>query len=422
MSVPALQEPAGLSSDTLEPPAPAHAIQDDQWSDVQTAETDDDRDIIEEVADRRDDLTIRPPKMSNDKTHDMNAPSPTLPTFPVVQVTEPTSPTPMTSRSASATYPSSPSSLAPTTSSLDRRTRNRATFDARASNRISGFFSNLIHRRDNPPAVNRDSPAPDTPPVDSSRASSPLPSRASTPPPALNAPSLNDLGLSLSCITSLLSPSHFSTPPSSGAFLQPHYLLLCHAQGLDVVPLVSPPSPQPYSLIRRVPFKSVVVMEHRGVLVAIAGRRDGVRVYALEEVKRAVEWRIELEVKREREKARREEMKKAVLSSYDPRERKTMPEKDSRSSKAPPIPPSTKSRSDRRATVSVGSPTTPVARAPSTRRPKTPPPPVPAGPPPAYTAPPRSRPNPAVPIDTSTSRSRATSVSDVLAGTLSRAS
>ena len=47
-------------------------------------------------------------------------------------------------------------------------------------------------------------------------------------------------------------------------------------------------------------------MEHRGVLVAIAGRRDGVRVYALEEVKRAIEWRMDVEIRRERERARRE--------------------------------------------------------------------------------------------------------------------
>lgn len=52
-------------------------------------------------------------------------------------------------------------------------------------------------------------------------------------------------------------------------------------------------------------------MEHRAVLVAIAGRRDGVRVYALEEVKKAVEWRIDVEVRRERERSRREESKKA---------------------------------------------------------------------------------------------------------------
>ena len=125
------------------------------------------------------------------------------------------------------------------------------------------------------------------------------------------------MGLSLSAITASLSPSHFSTPPSSGAFLAPHYLLLCHAQGLDVLPLVSPPALQPYALVRRVNFKSVVVMEQRGVLVAIAGRRDGVRVYALQEVKRAIEWRIDAEIKREREKLRRETVKKATVRSND---------------------------------------------------------------------------------------------------------
>ena len=51
-------------------------------------------------------------------------------------------------------------------------------------------------------------------------------------------------------------------------------------------------------------------MEQRGVLVAIAGRRDGVRVYALEEVKRVIEWRMEVEIRRERDRQRRENAKK----------------------------------------------------------------------------------------------------------------
>ena len=38
-----------------------------------------------------------------------------------------------------------------------------------------------------------------------------------------------------------------------------------------------------------------VVMEGRSVLVAVAGRRDGARVYASEELRRAVEWRIDVE-------------------------------------------------------------------------------------------------------------------------------
>ena len=51
-------------------------------------------------------------------------------------------------------------------------------------------------------------------------------------------------------------------------------------------------------------------MEERGVLVAIAGRRDGVRVYALEEIRRAVEWRIDVEVRKEIDRLRREEIKR----------------------------------------------------------------------------------------------------------------
>jgi hypothetical protein len=53
------------------------------------------------------------------------------------------------------------------------------------------------------------------------------------------------------------------------------------------------------------------------VLVAIAGRRDGVRVYALEEVKRAIEWRIDVEVRRERDRLRRETVKKVVINGLE---------------------------------------------------------------------------------------------------------
>ena len=163
----------------------------------------------------------------------------------------------------------------------------------RTANRLSGFFNHFL-RRDPPPRDVPDIPA------------DPAPPRSATPPPILPPPSLVELGLTLSEVTSDLSPN----PPFSGAFLAPHYLLLCHSQGLDVLPVVSPPAPHPYALIRRVSFKSVVVMEHRGVLVAIAGRRDGVRVYALEEVKKAIEWRIDVEVRRERDRQRRESSRK----------------------------------------------------------------------------------------------------------------
>ena len=302
----------------------------------------------------------------------------------------------------------------------------------RSPSRLSGFFSHLIHRRDNappPPGAVTNQERTNTPEGSTlpSRESSPVRApRPSTPPPPLPSPSLTELGLSLTVLTEHLSPSHFSTPPTSGAFLAPHYLLLCHAQGLDVFPLVSPPAPAPYALIRRVSFKSVVVMEHRGVLVAISGRRDGVRVYALDEIKKAVEWRLDVEIRREREKLRREEAKRA-------------PPRDSGSNdvfslEKIPAPNINKSSSVR---SSPSSATTFSSRKGSHRRkaktpPHTPIPPIfypppaighpPLGPPPSYmsvTSPPqplRQRSTSSIQL----ARGRSTSVNDVLRGTISR--
>ncbi|KAI0793394.1 hypothetical protein C8Q75DRAFT_559337 [Abortiporus biennis] len=450
------------SSDTLDASSSTPPPMQDDWSDAHdTLETDDEHELTEERRNRDEDLTIQPPKLSTTpKSHAISTPSPTVPSpttpqhqtngdadggsvhsVPVVEVTEPTSPTtPMTSRSTSSIPPPSPSSSLTPTSRLppqDRRTRHRQTLDTRASNRLSGFFSNLIHRRDHTPTTptreSRESvtPSESTPaPNTSSRASSPLPSRPATPPPSLPPPSLTDLGLSLSTLTSYLSPSHFSSPPTSGAFLGPHYLLLCHAQGLDVVPLVSPPAVQPYTLIRRVPFKSVVVMEHRGVLVAIAGRRDGVRVYALEEVKRAIEWRMEVEVKRERERARREEMKRALTANLEAAYRRIPSDKDAKA-KLFIIPSSSEDRKDKAArrsslsiapaTVSPGiprPPTVPKLRSPSLPAPS---PTVPSGPPPAYTPSVRTW-DSSIAVNPNPTRIRTTSVNDVLAGAVTRRS
>ncbi|KAF8807552.1 hypothetical protein BYT27DRAFT_7189629 [Phlegmacium glaucopus] len=246
--------------------------------------------------------------------------------MPIVHVTEPTSPIPQstTPEPALLSTPSTPNSL-PEEAYQQRRARHRSAIETRSSNRLSGFFTNLIHRRDSPTTPGREAIPEGSSHPDShskseapSRASSPHPVRPVTPPPPpLPPPTLKELGLSLSAITSSLSPSHFSTPPSSGAFLSPHYLLLCHAQGLDVLPLVAPPALRPYALVRRVSFKNIVVMEQRGVLVAIAGRRDGVRVYALQEVKRVIEWRIDTEIKRERDKLRKETVKKVATRIND---------------------------------------------------------------------------------------------------------
>lgn len=245
----------------------------------------------------------------------------------------------------------------------------------RSTNRLSGFFNNLILRRDPHPAHD-DSSTP--------RSSSPAPPRSATPPPTLPPPTLQELGLSLSEITTGLSPSHFTNLPFSGAFLSPHYLLLCHSQGLDVLPIFSPPAPQPYALIRRVCFKSVVVMEHRGVLVAIAGRRDGVRVYALEEVRKAIEWRIDVEVRRERDRQRRENSKKQATIGREPSSARFSDEKSRQPSLSvpPPRDPAARTMIPRKTSshlsftsdhtpISPLTPRPPVPRSP-TRRPRTP--------------------------------------------------
>lgn len=123
-------------------------------------------------------------------------------------------------------------------------------------------------------------------------------------------------------------------------------------------------------------------MEQRGVLVAIAGRRDGVRVYALEEIRKAVEWRIDVEVRREKERMRRE-MAKRVVSNV------------------------------------VKTPTTPpvplIPRKATTRRMPTPP----TDRPPPYSPPDELRPQPSIPslqprTSTLSLRSRGHSVSEVL--------
>lgn len=248
-----------------------------------------------------------------------------------------------------------------------------------------------------------------------SRVHSPAPVRSPTPPPPLPPPTLYELGLSLSAITPDLSPSHFSSPPASGAFLAPHYLLLCHAQGLDVLPLVSPPAPQPYALVRRVAFKSVVVMEHRAVLVAIAGRRDGVRVYALEEVKKAIDWRIEVEVRRERERSRREESKKAGLGSTSIDQRDSSEKRGKLSLSTPPVAELQQSNKFTSRSPSVSTHATPKRPRPPTVQPASSFPPV--GQPPPYTSVPDHRPplrNRRSSVSVNIARSRRSSLSLVV--------
>lgn len=151
--------PAGLSSETLDANAqPTTPMQDDQWSDTHTVETDDDRDEIQEVTQPDEDVTIHPPKITTDgKSHDIHTPSSpaaspataqehpldeadvsSVHSVPVVQVTEPTSPVaPSTPRSTSSSFPSSQttSNLAPTASSVHSANSRSSLYDRRHRHR-----------------------------------------------------------------------------------------------------------------------------------------------------------------------------------------------------------------------------------------------------------------------------------------------
>ncbi|KAJ7293388.1 hypothetical protein C8J57DRAFT_1704141 [Mycena rebaudengoi] len=161
--------------------------------------------------------------------------------MPAVLVTEPDSalarrastipapaqPLPQPPASPTRSVGESPSGLSP----QERRNRHRSAIEPRTSNRLSGFFTNLIHRRE---------------------ATTPV---LCNPPAGLSSADRPDIQRRF--------PLHFShtgptrdppAPPPTPAYphrarLLPTILLLCHAQGLDVLPLVSPPLSQPYALV-----------------------------------------------------------------------------------------------------------------------------------------------------------------------------
>lgn len=179
-------------------------------------------------------------------------------------------------------------------------------------------------------------------------------------------------------------------------------------------------------------------MEEKGVLVAIAGRRDGVRVYALEEVRKAVEWRVGVEIRREQEKQRREELKRGVNNGVDKVFGDLKSSEAAKSSKpkdagAPSTTtPTSKTKLSRRATTSTTEPSkqsSPRPRPPTTgRRPR---PGTPSkerrtsnvnNDPPPYHSPPTRPELPDQPsvISVSQSRNRSGSVNNVLAGPVVR--
>ena len=150
-----------------------------------------------------------------------------------------------------------------------------------------------------------------------------------------------------------------------------------------------------------------------------------------------VEWRMDVEIRREKEKARREEVKRPItalsLIQADDSEKRGSTEKQSTI-----VPAGANDRRavqlGRRSSVAVppGQPRPPVIRTQKSRSSSTRSAPVePVGPPPAYSnsppprshdLPPMTTPAPVAPVPTVTprTRSRATSVSEVLAGAMSR--
>ncbi|GAA5992014.1 hypothetical protein JCM10908_000699 [Rhodotorula pacifica] len=152
------------------------------------------------------------------------------------------------------------------------------------------------------------------PPFDSIPSTAPRPS-GSVPPAAqprqskaaeTAPPTLSSIGLTLNAITPNLSLSR-NAQPLCGAILDGRYLLIGTTSGLDFLPLPEKGSlpvqhrglkkrretRKPLSLIKRTRFKQMVVLNERSnVLVAIAGRNDHVRVYALDGIRAMIERRL----------------------------------------------------------------------------------------------------------------------------------
>ncbi|GAA6049505.1 hypothetical protein JCM3770_000820 [Rhodotorula araucariae] len=147
--------------------------------------------------------------------------------------------------------------------------------------------------------------------------SSPVPTIGfATPPlpsaPAPEPPSLASIGLSLVPLTQPLSLSR-NAQPLCGAILDKRFLLIGTTAGLDFLPLPLPGSlpmqhpggkkrketRKPIPLIKRTRFKEIAVLSERSnILLAIAGRNDHIRVYALDGIRAMIEKKMrEVDIK-----------------------------------------------------------------------------------------------------------------------------
>ncbi|SCZ98405.1 BZ3500_MvSof-1268-A1-R1_Chr7-1g09126 [Microbotryum saponariae] len=112
-------------------------------------------------------------------------------------------------------------------------------------------------------------------------------------------PTLESIGLGLASLTQSLSTSRHAQP-LCGAILDDKYLLIGTTAGLEFLPLpvpggvaqnveggrLSKNTRKPIQLIKKTRFKELTVLSERSnILLAIAGRNDHVRVYALEGIR-----------------------------------------------------------------------------------------------------------------------------------------
>ncbi|GAA5932487.1 hypothetical protein JCM3775_005933 [Rhodotorula graminis] len=141
-------------------------------------------------------------------------------------------------------------------------------------------------------------------------ATPPLASTATAAPtaPEPDPPSLASIGLSVVPLTQPLALSR-SGQPLCGAVLDGRYLLIGTTIGLDFLPLPLPGSlpmqhlgggkkrkdtRKPISLIKRTRFKELAVLSERSnILLAIAGRNDHIRVYALDGIRAMIEKKMQ---------------------------------------------------------------------------------------------------------------------------------
>ncbi|GEM06207.1 mitogen-activated protein kinase kinase kinase kinase 4-like protein [Rhodotorula toruloides] len=145
---------------------------------------------------------------------------------------------------------------------------------------------------------------------------SPVPTIGLSTPPAPplvpSPPTLASVGLTVNPLTQQLSLSR-NAQPLCGALLDNKYLLIGTTAGLDFLPLPLPGSlpmkhhglkkrretRKPIALIKRTRFKELAILNERSnILLAIAGRNDHVRVYALDGIRAMIERKMgEIDIK-----------------------------------------------------------------------------------------------------------------------------